>query len=275
MSNPFIPTTDPAAIAANRQGMLTEEQQKEIVIATPARTWGFAIGGFLLLGALSICVFSELGADAAIGIIGTVIGLVVLFCAYRGVHMLLLRRKLLSDNIEMADGQVVFVPGSLVDPSKFVAETADNRKLYVLGLIGLGVNLRPGPYRFYYLPKRKWLVSAEPLAGEDALNANLLDVLAATHEWDASSVRQLGRLSAAQLAEQQIAVREGIVKTTSSSHTVMQTGSDDLTVYDYYYELDDLRFQVSEAAYAALVKGLRYRLYYTGGQLLGLEPLGE
>ncbi len=275
MSSPFIPTTDPAATAANRQGTLTEEQKKEIVSATPARTWGFAIGGFLLLGVLLVCVFSELGADAAIGIIAPVIGLVVLFCAYRGAAMLLLRRKLLSDSVETAAGQVVFAPGSLVDPSKFVAETDDNRKLHVLGLVGLGVNLRPGPYRFYYLPKRKWLVSAEPLADEDELNANLLEVLAATNRWAASGIRQWGRWSPAQLAEQQIVVREGVVKTSSSSHTVMGSGSDDITVNEYYYELDDLRFQVSEAACAALVNGLRYRLYYTGGQLLGLEPLGE
>lgn len=273
MSSPFIPTTDPAAIAANRQGTLTEEQKKEIISATPARMWGFAIGGFLLFGALSMCVFSELGADAAGGVISTVVGLIVLFCAYRGAHMLLLRRKLLSDSVEAAEGQVVFVPGSLVDPSRYVAETDDNRKLHVLGLVGTGVNLRPGPYRFYYLPKRKWLVSAEPLTGEDALNANLLEVLAAAHGWTASDIRRLGQLSPTQLAEQQIAVREGIVKTKSSSHTETLSGSDDITINEYYYELDDLRFQVSEAACAALVNGLRYRVYYRERQLLGIEPL--
>lgn len=64
----------------------------------------------------------------------------------------------------------------------------------------------------------------------------------------------------------QVAQMEGFVSRVENT-------SDDSSTY--YYVLDGKRFQVSSSAYAALVEGLRYRLYYTptSKKLISIEPL--
>lgn len=275
MSSPFSPPTDPAMTNANRQGTLTDEQKKYIVSATTVRAWGIAGGLVVLVGALTICVFSALEAPGAIGIISVILGLGLLFCLFRGAQMLLLRRALFSDKILATQGQVTFVSGGITDPSKYITETGDDLKLKVIGLAGVGVTLRPGPYRFYYLPTRSWLLSAEPLASESELNANLMETLAAANNWDISQIKQWSQLSPAQLAEQQIYMQEGPVTTAFTPASTPIHDDDEYREPEYYYQLDDLKFPVSEPAHSALLDGLRYRLYYNDEQLLGVEPLGS
>ena len=257
-----VPTTDPAAVAANRQGKLTDEQREMIAASANPRIW--VIGGVIILALMLGSIFCLGSMDpAVIGVLLLVFGLALLFVLWRGFRMWSLRKKLFSAPVQSAQGQVTFKPMTLTDPGKYVARTDEGKQLNAGGLAGMGVNLLPGRYNFFYLPAKSWLVSAEALSSEAELQANLREVLLNALQVNPADLERLGR----EAREGRIQAIEGPVKV----HII--TGSQDGISQSYIFQVGDLKFEVPGAAQGAVLNGQVFRVYYDGRNIKGIEPL--
>jgi hypothetical protein len=84
------------------------------------------------------------------------------------VRLILARREWLTEQIEHAEGQIAW------GGQNYIAEV-EGRRLKPCGRL----NLLPGNYRFFYLPRAGWLLSAERLAtGEQKTPPDLRNILA-------------------------------------------------------------------------------------------------
>ena len=266
-----IPTTDPATVAANRQGKLTDAQRTEIVRSADPRIW--VIGGVIVivLIVVSLLCFSTMDAGGVAGILAPIFGLVLLFVLWRGIRIGLLRKRLLSGAIQSAQGRVTFHPATLVDPGKYVAETDDGKKLYNNGLAGMGVALLPGRYTFFYLQAQSWILSAEAISSPEELLANHQQDLYEAFHFDAAGLERLRREAAAGTIQM---VETAIENTTVTNHvTDPGDSSKSLDVSVPHVKFGNLQFPVPDSAGGIALSCLNYRIYHNNESILALEAL--
>ncbi len=243
-----------ADIDANRQGKLTPAQIDAIKAAADPKIWIWGTGLCLGLGLAGGWLLTLMGADSAVGLLGTILGLVTVFCAVRWVMIWNLRRKLLTDEILTAEGTVTFKKLDVTDMWRYSPETADGQRLLPQGLAGVSASLPPGRYRFYYLPTRHWLLSSDPLSSEAELIANLTGVLGSVFGFDPIDLHSLR----AQVAAGEAKTVEGQPKIRT--HDVATTDTDPRT--EVYAQIGDVEFRVPAEASDAFIPELRYRVYY-------------
>jgi hypothetical protein len=174
----YATLTDPASIAANRAGTLSVEQRarlgREASRSTiPAVIVLVLIGaGFILPLPIALGLFA-LGGDGQISpvcasplaLIGSgmfVLAVVVpLFALRRGQR---LRDEMANGSVEQDEGEVRYTRYGY----QAWLDVRPLRTTPVIGPLGrplppFRVQLPPGRYRFYYLPRTRTLLSAEPL----------------------------------------------------------------------------------------------------------------
>lgn len=211
-------------------------------------------------------------ASGAIGIFGWILAIVGIFAALRGFTTWNLRRKLLSEPIQTAEGTSVFKMAEglnqLVDTDRYVAKTVEGKKLNPIGLAGLSAPLPPGDYRFFYLNSRSWLLGIEPLSTEAKMRNNLNEVLARLFGYDKSQLEDFRKRA----REGKLKMTEGLLKIIS--HESAKINNDDISVTEYFCELGDFKVQLSSTAIAALFTGIPHRIYMDeNGAMIAIEAM--
>lgn len=167
---PTLPLTDPDVIALNRQGIIPPEQQQVLRFYVPWPFWG-CFSWFILVGLLLVPFWwpgSEQLPDFMMPLYVMIFGggafLTTVMFGWQVWKSLRQRQEIQRGPVVWADGEVVAQGG------RFEVLIADGRlksPTYKIALI-------PGRYRFYFLPRSKFLLSAESLepvqitVGEDA-----------------------------------------------------------------------------------------------------------
>lgn len=149
--------TDAATVAVNRRGEMTPEQAARLSITTSMM--GCAPRAFIIIiplmfGYVALAAWRD--NPKAMGEImeSVVIPGAVITIAMGFLAFFYARRKKAadSDKVTAGDGQVTW------DGFNYAAKVGE-RKLQVYG----NMNLPPGAYRFYYLTRTGWLLSAEKI----------------------------------------------------------------------------------------------------------------
>lgn len=164
-------------IEANQKGQFSEAQRE--AIATESRSYLkpilWVIGGALALlfvvvlilarGNLAVLITSIRTSEDAFGLAFICLAMLLAFGAIIGSGFIRTRtqsRDLAEVNILSAEGEVTW------KNNRYVAITVDKRRLKA-PLDDWNINeldLLPGRYRFYYLGRVRWILSAEKLSGE-------------------------------------------------------------------------------------------------------------
>ena len=157
---PTLPLTDPNVIALNQQGIITPEQQTILRFYVPWPFWGCL--SWFILTPLLLVPFWWPGSDQLPSFMlplylfifgGGVLFTTVIFGWY--VWKNFWQRQ------EIKNGPVVWADGEVVAAGRRFEALLPRGRLkspvYKIALI-------PGPYRFYYLPRSRFLLSAESLA---------------------------------------------------------------------------------------------------------------
>lgn len=160
--------TNPHIVAANRQGIVTAEQRASLERAARAPIWlglivslMFAVASLLpTLGALGIFAHGHVNV---VGLIcSTPCALVaVLFVGLAFVAPISTRRRNAAIATALRKGTIAQTEGSVIFSRGGYRADADGQRLRTSR--GEPLALRPGRYRFYYLPQPPILLSAEPL----------------------------------------------------------------------------------------------------------------
>lgn len=260
---------DTNSITVNKQGKKSEAQIKEIKDAVKPSLWLWVGLAMLVFGGCFFAFLISMESGAA-SFFGLLIGGVGLFAALRSASSWNLRRKLLTEPVLSAEGTVTFkVQNAIrqfIDVDHYIARTNDGRKLSVLGLEGTSPKLPPGSYRFYFLKTRNWLLAAEPLTGEAELLANLNHLLTEVMGFDLEEVRQRASLG-------QLQTFEGQPK-LETEYEQSYSGDDSTAITHYFLALGEFRFEITPAAYMAILPALKHRLYYRAGEtntIAGME----
>src|SRR5574341_42545 len=197
--------TEAGQVAANRGGAITAEQKAALKWHADVRWGGLFITvmilSILFVGAM-IAVWVTAGNDMPIWgyvIIVAFFGLILLIAivpqAWNLMGALRTRSDLAGGQVESLDGQVTW------RGKNYAAEVPGRRLRLPLGAAGL----RPGSYRFFYLPDTGWLLSAERLAppGSEDLNTELLAVLARVQGISVETIEanRQGRLALGQMSK--------------------------------------------------------------------------
>jgi hypothetical protein len=259
------------SIEANKQGKKSEKQVKLIQETVNPGIW--LVGGLiiLVLGGCFYLVLTSLGGGGVVSIFGALLALVGVFAALRGLTTWNLRRKLLSEAVQTADGTITYkmqdALAQLVETDHFVAETYDGKKLHPQGLAGVNPRMPPGNYRFYFLNTRNWLLEAEPLSSEDEMRNNLNDLLATAFGYDQAYLENCRQ-----------EVREGKLKTVESLPKLevsdaSATDADEMATQEYYCTLGDVKFQISSRGYDAFLENIPYRAYFRDGEAGALAAI--
>jgi len=196
--------THPQQIAANRRGEITGEQQNalksESSIGWLALIMSFVFLPILFVAIMGVVWFPDRRRELPLWGYGIILAFfIVAFVvsavpqAWRLFKALRVRGDLSVGQVEAAEGQMNW------RRNQYVAETPARR----LRLPPLSAGLRPGSYRFYFLPNTGWVLSAEriiPPGGEDP-RAELLNVLtqAIGFSVEALEANRNGRLAGGQL----------------------------------------------------------------------------
>jgi hypothetical protein len=159
------PLTSQKEIAANQRGQITKRQQSRfggVFWQKKQRWFGIALFGILCtVGPFIGAIFgfasgrSDLGAWP-IGLLAVSAGL---FCVWLAPSVSIylrwrwLDRNLVHETIAEGEGTVYW------GRRRYVLQLADGKKLDPI----YSPDLLPGRYRFYYLPRYHWLLTAEPL----------------------------------------------------------------------------------------------------------------
>lgn len=201
-----LPLTNASMIAVNRTGLLTPHQQTILNQATPWPIWVT----LLWLAMLSLVVVplistpSQETATSAL-IITAFGGTATVGVSVRQWRQALVRRRDIAAGVvtstlgEVVPGKRGYIPQTTAGPLQIVAK----------------IDLLPGPYRFYYLPQSRLLISAEKwqvgrdvpdkLVGHAAVAAALARVFNFTPE--DLALNRAGKLSPRQ---KQRLVRDGV-----------------------------------------------------------------
>jgi hypothetical protein len=210
--------TDPVSIQANRFGQITARQYECL-----KPTLGGAVGSVIslmvwLLAPIPLGIFALylawqlaqaqvgvawIGVILMLGIAALVAGLFWWLAVMPFIRRARLRHDLSEGLIAQAEGQVIF------ERSGYVARANGRLLLATDGSREIG--LMPGPYRFYFLPRMGWLLSAEALGPLMAVqpHAGVLDALAQAHHFDLSDLaaNRQGQLS----TRQRLGLTRGVV----------------------------------------------------------------
>lgn len=257
----FLPPgpADTASLSANRVGELAPDQKKQMQGRLLPRLAGSVFGAIIfvpflfcfggtLLGSINE---GEGGVELIpFGIMLTVFGGIALVAVIGGAKPALALVDIAAGRVEQADGRLAWRGNEY-------RGVTEGRTLTLLS----GVELMPGGYRFYYLPRSGYIASAERLflGGTEAdaqaeLRRALQDVFNFTD--DDLPENQAGRLSARQVTAQVwAAVRSGLVLSP--------------------FLLMALFFAVGQRGHQALIQGRRYRLYFfpRSKRVVSVEPL--
>jgi hypothetical protein len=271
MQGPF----DYTSIEANKQGKKSEKQIEEIKGAFNPMTWLW--GGVIIfgIGGCFYFILSSLagGGGGIIDMFIWILGIAGLFVLLRGLTIWNLRRKLLAEPVQVADGAVKIIERNvltqlLVEPAHYGAETYEGKELHPLGLPGSHPHLPPGDYRFYFLKTRNWLLEAEPLFDEAEMRTTVNDLLASAFGYDQTYLENC-RLEA---GLGQLKTVEGLPKVETEGG-----GGDSESGYeepDYFFCLGEFRTQTSGSVVSFIYNGLSYRAYYRtepANQLVAIE----
>jgi hypothetical protein len=249
---------DPKSIEANKRGEKSEKQIKEIKEAVSPGMWLYVGLGILVFGGCFTAMVSSMDAGGAIGAFGWILAAVGLFAAVRGFSSWNVRRKLLADKVQSAEGTVSYT-------GSYVAETTEGLTLNPMGMAGLNAPLPPGDYRFFFLKTRNYLLSGEPLSTEEELRNGLNNALASAIGYDKSQLAEFRR----QAQEGKLKKVEGLPKLDfhQSSTTVYEQGEQhEAAVIDYSCTLGDIKFDISNETYLAVLKDIPYYIYYKEGE---------
>lgn len=200
---------DPEAIAANRRGEITPRQRAAFAEALRSRgrvellAWfmGVLLVGLIIYSAMTarpVPAFKFLAYPvlALLAIPGGVV-------AWRALNLLArydrARHEMSAGRIEPAVGSVVWIG------CRYAARVSDlagsrGRRLFS----DRALNLLPGSYRFHFLPRSGWLLSAERLAPDEASSQrDLLSILMRANDFALESlpVTRTGRMAEAQRAQ--------------------------------------------------------------------------
>jgi len=247
---------DPKSIEMNKRGQKTEKQVKEIKEAVQPGLWLYVGLGILVFGGCFASAMSAMGGGGAVSIFGWIIAAVGLFAAVRGFSSWNVRRKLLADKVQSAEGTVSL---------QFNAETTEGLALAPMGMAGAKASLPPGDYRFFFLETRKYLLGAEPLSSEEELRNGLNDALANAIGYDRSQLDEFRR----QAQEGKLKTLEGTPKLDmrQDSVTVYEQGEHgEVTVFNYSCALGGIEFEISSETHFAILKDFPYRVYYREGE---------
>jgi hypothetical protein len=247
---------DRKAIEANKRGEKTEEQVKQIKEAVQPGLWLYFGLGILVFGGCFSAMMSAMGGGGAISFFGWIIAAVGLFAALRGFSSWNVRRKILADKVQTAEGTVSL---------QFDAETTEGLKLAPMGMAGMKASLPPGDYRFFFLETRSYLLGAEPLSTEEELRKGLNEALANAIGYELSELDEFRK----QEQEGKLKKLEGLPKVdmSQSSATVYEQGEQhEVTVFNYSCTLGDIKFDISAETHFAVLKDIPYRIYYREGE---------
>jgi hypothetical protein len=248
---------DRKAIEANKRGEKTEKQIKEIKEAVQPGMWLYFGLGILVFGGCFSSMMTSMGGSGAVSIFGWIIAAVGFFAAVRGFSSWNVRRKILADKVQTAEGTVSL---------QFDAETTEGLKLAPLGMAGMKASLPPGDYRFFFLKTRNFLLSAEPLSSEEELRKGLNEALANAIGYELSELDEFRK----QEQEGKLKKLEGLPKVdmSQSSTTVYEQGEQhEVAVFNYSCALGDIKFDISAETHFAVLKGIPYRMYYSDGDM--------
>lgn len=246
---------DPKSIEMNKQGRKSEKQIKEIKEAIKPGMWLYAGLGILVFGGCFYS-FAASASSSGVGVFGWIIVMIGLFAMMRGFTTWNLRRKLLAEPVQSAEGTVSI---------NFAAETTEGLALAPQGLAGLKASLPPGDYRFFFLKTRSYLLSAEPLSSEEELRNGLNEALAAAIGYDKSQLTEFRK----QAQDGTLKTMQGEPKldTHQSSTTVQEQGEQHETaVTNYSCTLGEIKFDISNETYSAILNDIAYRIYYRAGE---------
>jgi hypothetical protein len=261
------------SIEANKQGKKSEKQVKEIKEAVNPGIWLWGGLIILVIGGCFYLALSTLagGGGGVVSAFAGVLALAGFFVALRGFTTWNLRRKLLSEPVQTAEGTVKYIMqnalAQLMEPDHYSAETYEGRKLHPQGLAGFNPKLPPGDYRFYFLKTRNWLLEPEPLFSEEemrsALNEHLANVLGYDQAY-LEKCRTEARLG-------QMKTVEGLPKLESSGGG--GNSEDGYEEPEYYCTLGEVKFRVSGAINNAIFENLLHRAYFREGEDEGLAAI--
>ena len=263
---------DISSIESNKNGKKSEKQVKEIKEAANPSVWLYGGLGILLFGGCSYVAMSQMGGSSALSFLGILLAAIGLFAALRGFTIWNLRRKLLKEPVQTAEGTVTFkmknAVAQLIVADYFSAETKDGIVLHPIGLAGINPKLPPGNYRFYFLKTRSWLLASEPLFNEAEMRTNMNAFLATVLGYDPASLENCR--AQAQLG--QLQTTEGLPSFEYREPILVVP--DELQTRRYYCMLGEGKFEISTQAKEAIFETLPQRAYYHEehpNKLLALE----
>ena len=157
---PTLPLTDPDVIALNQEGIITPEQQQILRFYVHWPLWG-CFGWFILV-ALLLVPFWWPGSEQLpafmmplyLLIFGGGAFLTTAMFGWQVWRSVRHRQEIKNGPVVWADGEVVASGGRF---EALIPRGRLKSPAYKIALI-------PGPYRFYYLPRSRFLLSAESLA---------------------------------------------------------------------------------------------------------------
>jgi hypothetical protein len=262
------------SIEENKQGKKSEKQVKEIKEAVDPKTWLWGGVAILAIGGCFYFVLASLagGGGGVIYMFVWILGLAGLFVVLRGLTTWNLRRKLLTEPVQNAEGTVKYTMqnaiAQLMEPDHYSAETYEGKKLHPIGLAGVNPKLPPGDYRFYFLKTRNWLLESEPLFSEDEMRSALNELLANVMGYDQAyleNCRMEAKLG-------QLKTVEGLPKLESHQHSIT-VDEQEIDNSEFYCTLGEVRFQISGAINNAIFEQLPHRAYFREGDGGGLAAI--
>ncbi len=160
-------------IAANRSGTLTDKQRREAG-ALKLGTGVIGVVVLLVVGGLLAFPFvllwqeqGELWGLVIVAVILLLVGVPVgLLVLKQLVRLVLTRQDLAAGDVQQADGVVTW------RRRRYAAEFP-GRAFWTTNSV---TSLPPGPYRFYYLPRSGYVLSAEKLSGMMTLGGETADL---------------------------------------------------------------------------------------------------
>ena len=192
--------TDPDVIAAHQRGEIMPVQR--VGLGSDMHFKGLVALAFAFLIVLVLCVLEAaafiaqrpnltgMPADAL-----AIIAIPILVAGAWGAFATLFLARFLLIRHELSTGQVKQAEGQVVWKGQNYAVKIPGRRLKFL----CKLNLLPGSYRFFYLPRTGWLLSAERLTGvgEEQTMRDLLKILAQANHFSltAVAVNRAGRLA--------------------------------------------------------------------------------
>jgi len=253
---------DLTSIESNKQDKKSDKQIKEIKEAVNPNVWLYGGLGVLLLGGCSYAAMTQMaeGGSSALSFLGILLAAVGLFAALRGFTTWNLRRKLLKEPVQAAEGTVSFkmknAVAQLIEADHYSAETKDSKVLHPIGLAGVNPKLPPGNYRFYYINTRSWLLASEPLFDEAGMRANMNTLLAAVIGSDQAQLEECRM----QAKLGQISTAEGMPKMEYREPILLIPN--ELQTRRWYCSLGENKFEVSDQAREAIFETLPLRAYF-------------